>query len=147
VQTEIKWVNDLLLDGRKVCGILSESGTDEHGEPYILLGIGINTGDTVFEGELSQIAACIPCEDKDALLRAVLSELEDVERAVRESSWLDAYRACSAVLGKRVVVIDGERRRLATALDILPGGALLVELESGERDTLYGSEISLRLTQ
>ena len=52
VRTEIKWINDLLLDGRKVCGILAESGTDLAGKPFVVLGIGINTADVDFPPEL-----------------------------------------------------------------------------------------------
>ncbi len=143
----IKWVNDLLLHGKKICGILAESGSDQNGAPYILLGIGINTGDTVFPPELADIAASLPACDKDALLRAVLEELDGVERAVQSADWLDEYRAHSAVIGCEVNVIEGERTRRATALDITERGALSVRFENGTAEELFGAEISLRLTQ
>ena len=147
VRTQIKWVNDLLLDGKKVCGILAESGSDQNGTPYILLGIGINTGDTVFPAELAEIATSIPECDKDALLHAILEELDGVERAVHNGNWLDEYRAHSAVIGREVNVIEGARTTRATALDIAKSGALKVCFEDGTCGELYGAEISLRLTQ
>lgn len=147
VSPEVKWVNDLLLDGKKVCGILAESGRDPNGTPYILLGIGINTGETVFPPELEEIAACLPPCDRDVLLRAVLEELDGVERAVQSADWLEEYRACSAVLGREVNVIVGDLVRRATALDIAESGALTVRFENGETEALCGAEISLRLTQ
>lgn len=145
VPPKIKWVNDLLLDGKKICGILAESGRDVTGTPYIILGIGINTGKTDFPSELREIATFVPCPDKNVLLRAVLHELADVEREVREGTWLEAYRAHSAVIGREVCVIEGEGRRYATALDVLPSGALLVQDETGKSEELCGGEISLRL--
>lgn len=146
VSTTIKWVNDLLLDGKKVCGILAESGRDQSGVPYILLGIGINTGETVFPPELEEIAACLPFCDREALLRAVLEELDGVERAVKEADWREEYRTHAAMLGREVNVIEGERVRRAMAMDITEGGALIVRFESGEVSELCGAEISLRLT-
>ncbi len=147
VQPEIKWVNDLLLRGKKICGILAESGVDTSGEPYIILGIGINTGDTAFPPELQEIADNVPCRDKDALLRTVLAELEHVEEEILRGTWLTEYRAHSAILGREVLVIEGEARRLVTALDILENGALLILESDGRQVPLCGGEISLRLTQ
>ena len=143
----IKWVNDLLLDGKKVCGILAESGHDKNDVPYILLGVGINTGDTVFPPELAEIATSLPTCDKDALLRAVLEELEGMERALQNGEWLQEYRENSAVLGHNVNVIKGEHVTRATALDITERGELVVRYENGDVGVLSTGEISLRLTQ
>ncbi len=147
VRTEIKWVNDLLLDGKKLCGILAESGVDRMGAPYVILGIGINTGSEALPAELRDIACSLPFEDKDCLLHAVLAELSDVEHALQVGSWLAEYRAASAVLGREITVIKNDERRLAYAEDILPSGALLVRYSDTEREALCVGEISLRLTQ
>ena len=147
VRVQIKWINDLLLDGKKVCGILAESGMDKNGVPYVLLGIGINTGDTVFPPELKDIAASIPACDKHALLLAVLQELDSTDDAIYSKEWTTEYRQRSAVIGREVNVIEGERTRRATALDIDDAGALIVRFEGGEMGELHGGEISLRLTQ
>lgn len=147
VDVAIKWVNDLLLDGKKVCGILAESGVDREGAPYVLLGIGVNTGTAEFPPELQDIAAALPCPDTDALLAEILRELSQTEHAVRSGSWTEAYRAASAVLGKKVTLIEGDVRRTVLALDIAENGALLVLCEDGSRESVCGGEISLRLTQ
>ena len=147
VVPEIKWVNDLLLHGRKICGILAESGTDKKGAPYLILGIGVNTGTADFPAELRDIAARVPCRDRDALLAAVLAELADTEHAVKSGSWLADYRRHSCVLARDVEIVEGNARRRARALDILPSGALSVRLENGRTEELYGAEISLRVTQ
>ena len=147
VTAKIKWVNDLLLDGKKICGILAESGVDRAGDPFVILGIGINTGTADFPAELREIAACVPCADRDALLAAVLDELAGVETAVKSANWLAEYRAASCVLSREIEIVSGTERRRALALDILPNGALLVRNADGAAEELHGPEISLRLTQ
>ena len=147
VRVQIKWINDLLLDGKKVCGILAESGMDQNGVPYILLGIGINTGETVFPPELKEIAASIPACDKNALLLAILEELDGTDAAILAKKWTEEYRQRSAVIGRKINVIEGECTRRAMALDITESGAMIVRFESGEIGELHGGEISLRLTQ
>ena len=87
----IKWVNDLLLEGKKICGILAESGTDKNGQPYVILGIGINTGECDFPPELSHIAGHLPCACKEELLREILKELstEDVLTVTGSSAYCE----------------------------------------------------------
>ncbi len=147
VKARIKWVNDLLLDGRKICGILAESGIDTNGKGYIVLGIGINTGNAAFPPELQTVAGSVPCADKQALLHAILTQLRDTEAAVRTAAWLKEYRESSCVLGHWVTLYEGEKRREGVALDVRADGALLLRLSSGERVFVNGGEISLRVTQ
>ncbi len=147
VYVQIKWINDLLLDGKKVCGILAESGSDKKGVPYVLLGIGVNVGDIVFPAELCDIAASIGEASLEALLHAILFELSALDAAVKDGSWLADYRARSAVLSREITVIEGESKRRAVALDVKADGALVVRFENGEEGELRGGEISLRLTQ
>lgn len=147
VSAQIKWVNDLLLDGRKICGILAESGVDANGEAYILLGIGINTGNTAFPPELQAVAGSVPCADTDALLREILVQLREIEAAVHRADWLEEYRESSCVLGRCVTLYEGESSREGVALDVRADGALLLRLSDGERVFVNGGEISLRVTQ
>ena len=147
VETEIKWVNDLLWNGKKVCGILAESGVDLNGRAYVLLGIGINLSPVEFPAELSQIATCVPCEDKEKLLSEILRELSEAEAAVRQASWLADYRADCRMLGSRVTVMRQGTEAHATAVDILSDGALLVLWPGGAYEELRGGEISLRAAQ
>lgn len=147
VETEIKWVNDLLWNGKKVCGILAESGVDLNGRAYVLLGIGINLSPVEFPAELSEIATCVPCEDKEKLLSEILRELSEAEAAVRRATWLADYRAACCMLGSRVTVMRQGTEAHATAVDILSDGALLVLWPGGAYEELRGGEISLRAAQ
>ncbi len=147
VLVDVKWVNDLLYGGRKVCGILAESGTDLQGKSYVILGIGINLQRVEFPGELADIAISIPCSDSKMLLQEILLQLSHLENEVRSGAWLEEYRAACTFLGKEVSVIKGGEGQPAFALDILASGALLVRYPNGSEEALCGGEISLRLTQ
>lgn len=147
VKTEIKWVNDLLLDRKKVCGILAESGTDKDGKPFVILGMGINTAKVSFPAELQQQATFIPYQDPVALVEAILNELADYEQIIQTGSWLAYYRSHAAFLGEDVLVIKDDKIRHGTALEILEDGALRVRFENGEIEALRGGEISLRSAQ
>lgn len=147
VAPKIKWVNDLLLDGKKICGILSESGTDKKGEPYIVVGIGINTGDAPFPAELSEIAGHVPCADRGALLRAVLTELSHCDEELARGTWLAEYRGNAAFIGEQVLYSDGQTYKEATCLGISPAGALRLRFEDGRTAEYAFGEISVRSSQ
>ncbi len=147
VKTEIKWVNDLLLCGKKVCGILAESGTDQSGSPFVILGIGINAAPVDFPAELAESATFVPCEDKGALIGAILAELAEYERIIKENAWYDYYREHCAFLGEPVLVTRAGETEHAIALDVLSDGALRVLLEGDRIEDLRGGEISLRAAQ
>ena len=147
VLTDIKWVNDLLLGGRKICGILAESGKDKNGRPFVVVGIGINTADVDFPPELWHIATCIPCEDRTALIGAILAELAEYEQIIRSKAWLPYYREYCTFLGENVMAIEGDKVRHGVAVDILEDGALLLSCPGGGTEALHGGEISLRPAQ
>lgn len=144
---KIKWVNDLLYHGKKICGILSESGTDYSGMPYIVVGIGINTGSAQFPEELSGIAGHLPCEDRGALLRAILGELARCDAELSEGTWLTEYRENAAFVGERVVFSDGETSGEAVCLGISEKGALRLLFDNGETGEYCFGEISVKSAQ
>jgi len=147
VSLDIKWINDLLLDGKKVCGILATSGIDQKGTPFVVLGIGINTGSENLPSELRDIATTLPYHDVRGLVERILHHLATFEAEILEGTWLSYYRANAACLGSNVRVIKGESESVARALDIDAEGGLLVAYADGTREVLSGGEISLRLTQ
>ena len=147
VAPDIKWVNDLLVEGKKICGILAESSLDKKGGGFLILGFGINIGNQNLPAALSETAGCLPYHDRDALIRRVLFYLCDYRRQMQSMHWLDEYRSACAFLGKRVEVIEKHRRRFGIALDITETGALSVCFEDDERAELQGGEISLRGAQ
>lgn len=141
---EIKWINDLLLDGKKVCGILAESGEDLEGKPFVILGIGINTGKEPLPAELAEIATTIPHDDREGLITRILCHLSQMEAQIASGTWLEDYRQALCMLGKRILVIKGEEKKSAVALDVSSEGGLLVRYPDGTCELLCGGEISIR---
>ena len=144
-QAGIKWVNDLYLDGKKICGILCESVCVEE-TLRIIVGIGINI-DTSFEGtELASIAGAIGCPELSpaALIARVLCELFPLLSDAHGREWLDDYRRASTVLSRRVsFFMEGEVRE-GIALSIDRDGALTVCDDDGVEHRLFSGEITVR---
>ena len=148
-QTAIKWVNDLYLDGKKVCGILAESALDPSRptEYPVIIGIGINLRDGAFPPALADIAGSLQSDaSRAALIAAVLEDLLPYLDHPTDRSWLGDYKEHSCVLGKPIVWSQNGEARQGTAVDIDENGALIAEDAQGARHLLFSGEISLRTT-
>lgn len=146
----VKWVNDLLIHGKKICGILTEGAPAADGTcTFAVIGIGINVSTMEFPPEIGQIASsirreCTVSPDRAAVIAAVLEELEAV-LSLDNAALLDGVRARSAVLGKTVTVLRGNETFTAVAVAIDDAGGLVIETANG-RETLRSGEVSLRLS-
>jgi len=154
---EIKWVNDLYLGGRKICGILCEAVNDYEKNliKAVIIGIGINLTTRDFPEEIRMTAGSLAgglalCEEprqlKDRLTRAVAEEVLAETADLSDLSYLEYYKAHSGVLGREITYTEDGRLYEATAMDIDSEGGLIVEC-GGIRKTLNSGEISLRLKQ
>lgn len=144
----IKWVNDLYLGSRKVCGILAESVFCAGHQPRLILGIGVNLSTEQFPPELAEIAGSLDVQNvtREELIAAILSELLPFLHDPTNRSWLADYKAASMVLGRAIRWSDGGRPEEGVALDVDDRGGLVVRSASGEVKTLASGEISLRLS-
>lgn len=148
----IKWVNDIYLNGRKICGILAEGTPDKNGKMNIILGIGINVfgGPATFSGKVKDIAGSIyGLEDvgkinRNELVAAVADEFAAIYNNIGSRKFLDDYKRFSMVIGKSVRYCDNGIWYEAEAVDIDDNGGLIVESGGGIR-TLSTGEITLRL--
>lgn len=154
VQAQIKWVNDVYIDGRKVCGILCEAGMDYENAclRYAVAGIGVNVGRMEFPDELKDIAtsisnACGREVSRNAFAAALLGQLNRLYAALEEGDlgFMQEYRSRSNVLGRDVEVLCGSRRYPAKAIAISDDGSLIVEDRQGRQQLLHSGEISLKL--
>lgn len=149
VHPQIKWVNDLYLDGKKICGILTEAITDfESGQiTNIVAGIGINCSCEDFPDEIQGIAGGIPGSySKNALAAEVVNQLLDIASNIEARDFIDEYRQSSMVIGKNINVIKtGREPAAAFAEDIDNNGALIVSYSDGTREALTTGEVSIRL--
>ncbi|HIR31968.1 MAG TPA: biotin--[acetyl-CoA-carboxylase] ligase [Candidatus Faecousia faecavium] len=148
---QIKWVNDIFLNGKKVCGILTEGAYDmESGTlETAIVGVGINLYPPRegFPEELASIAGAIfdaPVNDgKNRLAAAFLEHFWNCYTGKAE--YLEEYRQRSLVLGKQVTVFLGGTERQAQALDIDDACHLLVRYDDGQTQTLSSGEVSITL--
>lgn len=152
----IKWPNDLLISGRKVCGILTEVGPKKDKMASAILGIGLNLtqnpGD--FPADLRPAATSLKMQrnkvpSREALLQEILSRLEEAYGWVREGRFhrvLSEWRKRSILTGKQVKVVLGGRSFFAQVLDVDERGALLVRTDVGTVERLTAGEVeALRL--
>ena len=130
----IKWVNDLYLDGKKVCGILAEAVGDA-----AILGIGINLMPRPLPEELQETVGFLDCGDvREALAVALTKRL-----LAPDTGYMERYRQRSLVLGRELLCRCGDREFTARALAIDDQGGLVVEGPAG-RETLRFGEVIIR---
>ena len=151
LEVGIKWVNDLYVSGRKLCGILCEASMDfESGMlEYAVLGIGINVAQMTFPEELSDIATSIGNEcgrdiSRNQLIGEISNQLDALYPQLTTGAFMAESRSRSVVIGKDVTVVRGEERYPAHVLDIDDQGRLVVRAERGIV-RLGAGEISLKL--
>lgn len=154
VETQIKWVNDVYYQDKKICGILTEAVTDcEVGRvDSVVVGIGINYRTEDFPEELKSRAGSVGKRSlipRNRLAAAVISEFFDIYGHLTERTFLEEYRRRSNVLGRRVRFLEQDVWQEAEAIDIDDDGGLVVECggEQGERvrRILHTGEITLRV--
>ena len=148
----IKWVNDIFIDGKKVCGILTEAVTDfeSGGLDWVVLGIGINvhTRTEDFPCDLQSIATSIYPDEKmsgvrNRLSAEIINRILGFETLPSETEIFEKYKKRLMVLGKKITVIQNRVEYKATAIDVDSVGHLVVKNESGERITLSSGEIRI----
>lgn len=150
---EIKWVNDILYNSKKLCGILAESAIDPKSGKIerAVVGIGINAyePDGGFDSEIAQIAGFV-FEERQTGLRnrvcaEIISRLQLYSSELSKKSFLNEYKRRSAVLGKSITVLSEGSYSEAVAIDIDDSCRLLVEYPDKTREYLNSGEISVRL--
>ena len=151
VKPGIKWVNDIYIDGKKVCGILAESAVDrESGAPeYIVLGIGVNVyePDGGFPDDISALAGSVSRVKKADGRNALLASFFDSFYELKSSDVSPLYKKYNITPGKKIKVIKGDRIRDALALDIDELCRLVVRYDdNGETEALSSGEISIKFT-
>ena len=146
----IKWVNDIFVDGKKVCGILAEAGLDPEREApsYVVLGVGINVKRQYVPEELKEIVGCL--EDagqtllKEDLIAAVWEEFAVLYENLSTAVYMEEYKERSVLINKEVVVYGQTGEYTAIVTDIDKEGHLVIDRE-GKREELSFGEVSIRM--
>ncbi|MDD3159017.1 MAG: biotin--[acetyl-CoA-carboxylase] ligase [Anaeromusa sp.] len=150
----IKWPNDILWQGRKLVGILTEMSAEMDAINFVVLGIGINVSlqESDFPEELRNIGASVSMGaerevSRVEVLQKLLERLEYWYQVVKQEGFepvLEAWRRESVTLGQPVRVLAGEETYDGVAEELAEDGSLLVRTENGLRRVLAG-DVSLRL--
>jgi BirA family biotin operon repressor/biotin-[acetyl-CoA-carboxylase] ligase len=149
--SEIKWVNDIYLDGKKVCGILSEATSDiEAGRvKHVIIGMGLNVSidpkefpvaiqaraTSLFKGEQAPVL-------RNQLIQLIWKNFFSLLDSLPDQSYMDTYRKKSFVLGKQVSFTIQKQSFTGIAQKITNTGELIVQTDQGEKK-LSSGEISL----
>lgn len=154
VRPGIKWTNDLVLGGRKICGILTELALE--GETRmtqsLVIGAGVNVSHTAedFGPQVAEMATSLVQEgyavSRPALAAAMIEELYRLADSLGRnlSQWLEEYRRDCVTLGKTVRLLWTDRQVQAKAVDLDDQFGLVVRLEDGTQTTVRTGEVSVR---
>jgi len=149
----IKWCNDVVLDGKKIGGILTESSLRGDGSAeWVVLGIGINAAQRQedFSPEVAEMATSLAAAGYAAppekLAEALLAELEAMRAQLPcPGPWQEEYRRRCVNIGRTVQVLRGGTARRAAALDVDSDFALAVRYEDdGSTEAVHSGEVSVR---
>ncbi|HEU0006091.1 MAG TPA: biotin--[acetyl-CoA-carboxylase] ligase [Terriglobia bacterium] len=151
LRADIKWPNDLLLSGRKCCGILSEMQAERDDIRYVIVGIGINVNHSVFPAELGQRATSLRIEGKQTYSRVALlceflrkcellyDDLQRGNRAAVLQSWVDRS---SFAFGKQVTVDLGRGKKVeGQTAGLSELGNLKVKLADGRVEEVMSGDL------
>lgn len=149
---EIKWVNDLYMDGKKVCGILTEAiaGFETGAMEAVVVGIGINCG-AVFPEELQRIAGNVRPENENTAFRnrlaaELVNRVSKLESMIEKQDFLSEYREHSMVIGKYITLLQ-EPGSCYLAEGIGENGELILRSSDGRKRFLNTGEISIRMME
>jgi BirA family biotin operon repressor/biotin-[acetyl-CoA-carboxylase] ligase len=145
----IKWPNDVLIGGKKVCGILTESDIRKGETARVIAGIGINMElDTGGMPEIAETATSISREagrniSRLELLRSLLWEMDILYHSPVEQIYME-WRRRLVTLGKRVLVVSATGKMEGIAKDVAGNGSLLVRLDDGTLSQVVAGDVNLR---
>jgi BirA family biotin operon repressor/biotin-[acetyl-CoA-carboxylase] ligase len=146
----IKWPNDLLLDGKKVGGILTEMETESDLIRHLVVGLGLNVNNREFPPPLDRTATSLALAtgstfSRRRILRAWLEEFEALYDLFLKQDFgviLEEWREYNVTLGQTVTVRQGPREITGLALEVDGDGALLLRQETGEVIRVTSGEIA-----
>ncbi|MCF6095953.1 biotin--[acetyl-CoA-carboxylase] ligase [Thermovorax subterraneus] len=152
IDCRIKWPNDLLVEGKKVAGILTEMSADMDSINFVVVGIGINVNNADFPDEIKETATSLKLAygknvDRLKILTEFLLQFEELYRVLEERNFekiLEEWRKLSCNLGRRVRIIGKNFELEGIALDVDSDGALLIKTDGGKVERVLSADVSLR---
>jgi BirA family biotin operon repressor/biotin-[acetyl-CoA-carboxylase] ligase len=157
LNAQTKWPNDVLVDGKKICGILAEMNTTDQKVNYAVIGIGINANldvKRVFPSRLKPVTTSIENEvgskvKLEDLFRDVISRLEKTYNSFERKGFatiLAEWKRHTSFLGQEVEVTDLHEKMIGLASDVDEEGSLILKLENGKTCRVRVGDVSLRVS-
>ncbi|MCJ7718635.1 biotin--[acetyl-CoA-carboxylase] ligase [Candidatus Bathyarchaeota archaeon] len=155
LKTQVKWPNDVLVDSKKVCGILAETKSDSKNVEYVVVGIGINANFGVkklLPEDLWKTVTSLEDElgrkiELELLLKALLEKLERLCDVFLEKGFcvvLDEWKKYAGFLGCQVDVVSMDERLTGLALDVDNSGCLVLKLGDGTVKHVFAGDVALQ---
>ena len=150
---QIKWPNDVVINGRKACGILTEMSAEPGYIHHVVIGTGINVNQSSFPKEIEQTAASVlretgKMQPRALIIARVMFFFEQYYECFVQTHDLSAlreqYEAHLAGIGREVRVLDPKGEYTGVSKGITDSGELIVEKEDGTRVEVYAGEVSVR---
>lgn len=149
---KIKWVNDIYIDGKKVCGILTEGAVNSQKLlDYAVVGIGINVivPENGFPDDIKDIATAIfPGNTEEYIKEKIVADVVNRFFSLYnddDKDYIMRYKEYSYLTGKEINIISGDKTRPATVIDITDDCHLLVKNTNGEIEEISSGDVSVRL--
>jgi len=147
LKAELKWPNDVLIKGKKVCGILAEIEAETDVINFVNLGIGINANNSIsrYEKGATSLKEELGKEvSRKEFLNSVLKEINQQQVLLTKGGLLEEWKSLSATLGRDVRIVAPDGEIIGQALDIDASGALILKSEDGSlRSAICGDCIHL----
>lgn len=153
LSVQLKWPNDVLVDDRKLCGLLTELVANVHGGTQIIVGVGINYKQpiNIEGGGLEAVSLPKLCDEAPAredIISDISARLLDAYALFAEQGWpafADRWNQFDYLKGRQVRVINAGAEEHATAMGVDSSGALLIERDSQIR-AVYSGDVSVRIS-
>jgi len=152
LNTQIKWPNDIVINGKKLCGILAEMGSKNGYIDWIAIGFGVNVNISEFENSIADKATSVSIEKGEdvsrlELLAKILEQfniLFDYYEKTKSLAFISKdYALMSCVINKNVEIIEGSSSKRGFVIGFDDEGALILKTENGLERIKYG-EVSIR---
>ncbi len=151
IEPKIKWVNDIYINNKKVCGILTEAVTDiESGTiNALIVGIGLNVKTEIFPEELKKRAGSLFNSSKNSYIRnrlaaEIINNVLSTCANLEDRNFLKIYKNRSMIIGEKIRYLKNNKWYEGYAQDIDEYGGLVVSHEDGHKEILHSGEISVR---
>ena len=150
LKTELKWPNDILIDGKKVAGILLESSSQGSKIDRLVIGIGINVNQSQFQGNFNIPPTSLKNElhapvERERLLAELLNTFEEVLNRIKNEPGeiLKDWKTRFLLIGEKVAVVEGENIKYGIFDDMDDNGYLLLKTK-GKLEKIHYGDVSLQ---